>query len=87
MVVSNSSCIFGYIYGNMKKGQKPNYNLETIRESVINGISLNELAKEYNVCPSSLGRFLRKQGVNYNLQVRRISKNKYIWVSWWFWTY
>jgi len=58
----------------MKK-QSPIYNKETIQELNNQGFTLNMLADKYNVCPSSVGRALRKLGIEYNVQVRKIEKD------------
>lgn len=75
MVVLILSCSFGYISGTMK-GKNPNYDIETITELVKQGYTLKMLGDKYNVAPSSVGRALRKLGVSYNLQTRRISKKE-----------
>lgn len=56
------------------KGTKIIYNLEIIKEFIKKGESLNMMAKYFNVLPSCLGRSLRKLGIEYNLQVRKIEK-------------
>jgi len=56
------------------RGKKVQYDLETIKEFIKKGLTLQELGKHYNVSPSSVGRALGKIGVEYNLQVRKISK-------------
>jgi hypothetical protein len=58
------------------KGKKPNYNLETITELIKQGYTLKMLGEKYKVASSSVGRALRKIGLPYNLQVRKISKNE-----------
>lgn len=58
------------------KTKYPDYNSETVIEFIKQGKTLKDLAKIYKVCPSSVGRALRKMNIPYNLQVRRIPKNE-----------
>lgn len=60
----------------MKKGHVPDYNFDIIKQRIKEGATLAQLAKEWNVRSSSLSRVLRKAEIEYNLQVRKISKNE-----------
>lgn len=56
------------------KGKTPIQNLEILKEFIKQGKTLKELGEYYNVHSSSIGRALRKLGIEYNLQVRKIVK-------------
>lgn len=57
------------------KNKAPIYKKETIQELNNQGFTLKMLGEYYNVCSSSVGRALRKLGIEYNLQVRKIEKD------------
>lgn len=57
------------------KGVKPNYTKESLIDLVNAGKTVKEIAAVYKVCPSSIGRAMRKMDITYNLQVRKIDKD------------
>jgi len=57
------------------QGVHTKYDFDLIRKLVKEGKSIKEIAEIYNVAPSSFSRAMRKFGIKYNIQVRKIEKD------------